>query len=60
MLDALFPAAAAARRGADATAAMVPRCGRSSYLSDRVMGHIDPGAEAVAIWLDVLEKVWAA
>jgi dihydroxyacetone kinase len=38
---------------------MVPRRGRSSYLSDRVTGHIDPGAEAVAIWFGALETVWA-
>jgi dihydroxyacetone kinase len=57
---AIAAAAAAARRGADATAAMVPRRGRSSYLSDRVTGHIDPGAEAVAIWFAALETVWAS
>jgi dihydroxyacetone kinase len=28
-----------------------PRLGRSSYLGDRVLGHPDPGAQAVAIWL---------
>jgi triose/dihydroxyacetone kinase / FAD-AMP lyase (cyclizing) len=30
---------------------MKPRLGRSSYLQDRVLGHPDPGAIAVAIWL---------
>lgn len=44
-------AAEAARRGADATADMMPRRGRSSYLGARAIGHVDPGAEAVAIWL---------
>ena len=41
----------AAERGADATAQMTPRVGRSSYLGARVLGHPDPGARAVAIWL---------
>ena len=30
---------------------MNPRKGRSSYLGDRALGHPDPGAEAVAVWL---------
>lgn len=51
---ALAAAVAAARTGADATAGMMPRRGRSSYLGDRTAGHIDPGAEAVAIWLQAL------
>lgn len=67
MLDALLPAAArftgeasgglaaavrAAKEGAAATAALAPRRGRSSYLGDRVLGVPDPGAEAVAAWLE--------
>ena len=40
-----------AQLGAKATAQMRPRLGRSSYLQDRVLGHPDPGAIAVAIWL---------
>jgi len=64
MVDALRPAAdalarvgtlgaavAAAQRGTAATASMLPRLGRSSYLGDRVLGHVDPGAHAVALWL---------
>jgi dihydroxyacetone kinase len=64
MLDALDPfvqaleqgaglktAIEAAERGAEATAQMKPRLGRSSYLGDRVLGHPDPGAKAVTIWL---------
>ena len=41
----------AAEQGAEATAQMKPRLGRSSYLGDRVLGHPDPGARAVSIWL---------
>ena len=40
-----------AQRGAESTSQMMPRLGRSSYLGDRALGHPDPGAEAVAIWL---------
>ncbi len=63
MLDALIPfaealrggscssALAAAEAGATATARMLPRRGRSSYLGDRAIGFQDPGAAAVVIWL---------
>ena len=33
---------------------MRPRLGRSSYLADRALGHPDPGAEAVAVWLGAI------
>lgn len=72
MLDALIPAAAAmrgtaaadqldaaaqaARAGATATATMHPRRGRSSYIGDRAIGHPDPGAVAVALWLEAAAK----
>jgi dihydroxyacetone kinase len=49
--EILLTAVEAAERGAKATAHMKPRLGRSSYLGDRVLGHVDPGAQAVAIWL---------
>jgi triose/dihydroxyacetone kinase / FAD-AMP lyase (cyclizing) len=49
--EILLSAVEAAERGAMATAQMKPRLGRSSYLGDRVLGHPDPGATAVAIWL---------
>jgi dihydroxyacetone kinase len=49
--ETLLSAVEAADRGAKATAQMKPRLGRSSYLGDRVLGHPDPGAKAVAIWL---------
>jgi triose/dihydroxyacetone kinase / FAD-AMP lyase (cyclizing) len=52
--DALAAAADAAETGARATAGMSPRRGRSSYLGERTLGHTDPGAEAVAIWLRAL------
>jgi dihydroxyacetone kinase len=49
--EILSSAVDAANRGADATAHMTPRVGRSSYLGERVLGHPDPGAKATAIWL---------
>lgn len=65
MVDALAPAAAAAgeglaaaqaaaHKGAEDTAQKTARRGRSSYLGDRVVGHPDPGAVAIAVWLDAL------
>jgi dihydroxyacetone kinase len=52
--DVLRTAALAAAEGARRTADMLPRRGRSSYLGERVRGHVDPGAEAVAVWLNAL------
>jgi triose/dihydroxyacetone kinase / FAD-AMP lyase (cyclizing) len=49
--DALGAAADAAAAGAASTADIRARLGRSSYLGDRVLGHPDPGAQAVALWL---------
>ncbi len=67
MIDALFPAleglsvslsaaAKAARDGADATAKITRAgAGRASYLSEEnLLGHNDPGAEAVAL---LFEKI---
>jgi dihydroxyacetone kinase len=52
--DALRAAVDAAQAGADATTAITARLGRSSYLGDRVLGHPDPGAEAIAVWLGAI------
>ena len=49
--EALAAAVRAAQDGTAATATVTARLGRSSYLGDRVLGHPDPGAEAVAVWL---------
>jgi dihydroxyacetone kinase len=54
--EALRAAAAAAAAAAKATANMLPRRGRSSYLGERALGHPDPGAEAVAVWLGALAR----
>ncbi|MFC7476348.1 dihydroxyacetone kinase family protein [Dankookia sp. GCM10030260] len=47
-------AAAAAEAGTEATAAMLPRLGRASYLGARAVGAPDGGAAAVAVWLRAL------
>jgi dihydroxyacetone kinase len=49
--DAVLAAVEAAERGAEATAQMQPRLGRSSYLGGRVLGYPDPGAKAISMWL---------
>jgi dihydroxyacetone kinase len=56
LADVLRGAADAAEAGAHATARMLPRRGRSSYLGERVLGYRDPGAEAVAVVLDALAR----
>ena len=52
--DAWMAAVSAAQAGADATASMLPRRGRSQYLGERVLSHVDPGAAAAALWLAAL------
>jgi dihydroxyacetone kinase len=52
--QALPKAAEAARAGAEKTASMVPRRGRSSYLGERCLGVPDPGAVAITVWVDAL------
>lgn len=52
--EILRSVAEASREGVRATAEMLPRRGRSSYLGERVLGHPDPGAEAVAVLLEAL------
>jgi dihydroxyacetone kinase len=48
---ALLDALEAARRSADETAGITARRGRASYLGGRSLGHPDPGAIAVLVWL---------
>jgi triose/dihydroxyacetone kinase / FAD-AMP lyase (cyclizing) len=54
--EALRRAVSAAREGAAGTARIAARRGRSSYLGERAIGHPDPGAEAVVVWLDALAE----
>ena len=52
--DALSRSVAAAREGADRTATWTARKGRASYLGERAIGHPDPGAAAVVVWLEAI------
>lgn len=49
LVAALSAAAAAAEKGRDATESLVARKGRASYLGERSVGHIDPGAASAAL-----------
>ena len=48
----LADAATAARAGADATADLVARRGRATYVGDAAAGVIDPGAALVALFFE--------
>ena len=54
--DDLVDAAAAARAGADATAALIARRGRASYVGELSRGVSDPGAEAVAMFFEAASR----
>ena len=67
MVDSLYPAienshsaldaAKAARRGANETANMVAKVGRASYVpSQKYLSYNDPGAEAVALFLEAFAQ----
>lgn len=55
--DGLAAAAAAARQGANYTATLsLAKAGRAAYVNaDKLMGHVDPGAEAVARLFEALQ-----
>lgn len=55
--DALAAAARAATDGRDATAPMEARRGRASYLGERSVGHIDPGAASTALLFEAAAQV---
>ncbi|MFF0145108.1 dihydroxyacetone kinase DhaL subunit [Amycolatopsis sulphurea] len=49
--EVLAAAAEGADRGAESTVDLVPRKGRASYLGERAVGHMDPGARSTALLL---------
>jgi dihydroxyacetone kinase-like protein len=49
LAGALVDATMAAEKGRDATESMVARKGRASYLGQRSVGHVDPGAASAAM-----------
>ncbi|PKQ21860.1 MAG: dihydroxyacetone kinase subunit L [Actinobacteria bacterium HGW-Actinobacteria-5] len=56
---AIDAAADAARLGRDATVPMVARKGRASYLGERSVGHLDPGATSAAMLISSLAAAMA-
>ncbi|QJC22059.1 dihydroxyacetone kinase subunit DhaK [Arcanobacterium buesumense] len=52
--DALSAAQQAAFTGRDQTIDMIAKKGRASYLGERSIGHIDPGAASAALLVDAL------
>ena len=52
LAGALDAAAGAARAGADATAGLVARRGRATYVGDAAAGVVDPGAALVALFFE--------
>ena len=57
--EVLSAAADAAAEGAEATFPLQARKGRASYLGERSIGHIDPGAQSTAYLLRALAGVAA-
>ena len=57
LVPALEKAAAAADAGRTATGPMLATKGRASYLGERSVGHIDPGAASTALPLRALAEV---
>ncbi|MHC9293154.1 dihydroxyacetone kinase subunit DhaL [Mycobacterium sp. LTG2003] len=55
--DGLAAASAAAEKGRDATESMVARKGRASYLGQRSVGHVDPGATSAALLIGAAATV---
>lgn len=60
LATALEAAAAAAEAGRDATESMVARKGRASYLGQRSVGHIDPGATSSAMLIAAAATIFGA
>ena len=56
---ALADATAAAENGRDATESMVARKGRASYLGQRSVGHVDPGATSAAMLIAAAALAYA-
>jgi phosphoenolpyruvate---glycerone phosphotransferase subunit DhaL len=59
LVVALADATVAAEAGRDATESMVARKGRASYLGQRSIGHIDPGATSAAMLIAAAASAFA-
>jgi dihydroxyacetone kinase len=58
-IEAIRVAVTEAERSAEGTANLLPRRGRSTYLAERALGHPDPGAIAVTVWLRAVADAMA-
>ena len=56
---ALADASVAAEKGRDATESMIARKGRASYLGQRSVGHVDPGATSAAMLIAAAAAAFA-
>ena len=56
---ALADATVAAEKGRDTTESMVARKGRASYLGQRSVGHVDPGATSAAMLIAAAASAFA-
>ena len=56
IFTALNRAVTAARQGAEATIPLVATKGRASYLGERSVGHMDPGARSTVLLLEALQQ----
>jgi len=59
LASAARAAADAAAEARDASAGLVARKGRASYLGDRSVGHVDPGAASTTLMFEALAEALA-
>jgi dihydroxyacetone kinase-like protein len=59
LATALADATVAAEKGRDATESMIARKGRASYLGQRSVGHVDPGATSAAMLIAAAAAAFA-
>jgi dihydroxyacetone kinase len=52
----LSSAVEAARDGTARTAGLIARRGRASYVGERAIGLVDPGAHAVVLWMEAVQR----
>jgi dihydroxyacetone kinase-like protein len=57
--SAASAAYSASQTGRDATEALLARKGRASYLGERSIGHIDPGAASTSLLFQALAETLA-
>lgn len=56
--SAFRAAAAAAQSGAEATRSMIAKFGRAKFVGERAIGHIDAGAQSMALLFAAMDEYW--